>query len=712
MLPHRLHQFDQMVGSAMSTASATATFDELMDIVVEKMASNAIEEVSCPSESDANDGKIDGSSADGAMHAIKLDDLEYLPANILVEICDRTADIGLMHLAEISPRFANISKIFVINGERLGGDSGAYLEKWNRFGSAAQSMYMNCVENIDENHWTMQMLQPHINHITKLTFDSCTFNAKKVFIEPLDHITHLTYRHRYADLDEQTHNNIRTIGLPKCGSLQKLELHYSEGQYFSWKSLDQIIRDNSNLQSLLLYDLNVPDIGLSTIVTFIAGHLNGIKELALMMDSAWSPGPESDISDQLFKAFAHLESLALSIYPNTIQLLHRFGAECVQIKHFGLHIYGAYSEAEWQNLLGDVARSFQRLESFHYYSYESIKRDVQPIVELLPKLRHLKIQPSYQDDIECSDALPLLRNCATLQKITVVFPCRCDGYPETFLSAQFFDEFIGTGKPNACIEIEECNRIIGSVTVNGIIWRHKLMHWIDCDKNGTNVNLLDLADHEKADEINLLDRVCEYLDVASLALLADTNEQSKALVKRYVKNHSKKRGMFVITDEIYPFETLDIWYIFDELELTQYVTNLKVCTVRSESKDKIVDAIQSLVNIRQLSIFDGFAREHWTCALSGISHVEYGSSQSMEYSELHHIIETFPDAETIEFKNAGLFYDSIHHWSTQAERNECRNVDKLKKFKFNYRGETQTENLKKIFKNTNTQLIPIYPTMD
>lgn len=711
MFPHQSHQVDQINGGSTPTASSsTAASTELMDIIVEKMANNAIDDIEC-----ATGEAMDVSSVDATFNVPN-----YLPANILMEICDRTNDTGLMYLAEISERFASIAKIFVINGERLGGDPVVYAEKWHRFGSASQAVYMNRIQNIDSNHWTMKMLQPHMHHITKLSFDSCTFKAKKIFSEPLVNLKHLTFGYRYCDHGDEDHDMVSVVDLPKCGNLHKLELHYGKRQYFSWNSLEQIICGNPTLQSLLLHNLNIPDIGLSKIIAFIGEHLNGIKELALMMEDTWSPGAESVINEHVFKSYEHLESLTLSVYPTAIGLLHLFGAKCMQIKHLGLHIYGAYSEAEWNNVLTFVARSFQQIECFYYYSYGSIKGDIEPIVEQLPKLCDLRIEPSYQNDIECSDALPLLRKCSTLQKITFVFQQYCDGYPQTFISAKFFDDFIATinmtGKLNACIEIEECNRIIGSITVNGAIWRKKLMHWMDCDVNNTNINLLDLGNcpvkgtgimHEPADQPNLLDRICEYLDVGSLHSLAETNAQCKDMVKRYVKNHSKKDGMFVVTDEISPFETVDIWYIFDELELTQYATKLKVCTMRRGGKDDIVDAIQSLVNVVKLSFFDGCIQEYWSSALSGISYVDYDSLHSVKYSDLQHIIQTFPDAETIVCKCAGVFSDF-----NQSDANEPQIVGDLKQFVFNYRGEQQMEQLKNIFKNTNTQLIPMLPKKD
>lgn len=761
MLPQRFHRSDQIGDNTASTSEASSSIEtpsQPIDIIVDKMAHSTIVDIMYP-ETGANyeaanqvqqktvefgvsdvDEKMDvtpheNESADCSMAATKTDNFEYLPVDILVEIFDRTDDIGLMHLAEMSHRFATIAKVFVINAERLGGDPASYSAKWNKVGGDMQVIHINHAEQIDADHWAIELLQPHVNHIKKITFDSCTFKSEKIFTEPLVKIfseplvglTHLAIRHHCCDCYKQVDGHyLQMIDLSECRNLKKLEIHGAEGQSFWWKPLRQIIQNNPMMESLLLFDLKIPYTSLWKIIVRIAGHSNNIKELALMIDSSWWLDTEPmNMNDQIFKSFDHLESLSLSIDPNTIQLLQRFGTQCKQIKHLGLHLYGTYGQADWNNALTDVAHSFQEIESFHYHSYESIENDIEPLVEQWSKLRHLSIEPSYQNDIECSDALPLFRKCPSLQRITIVFKYNCDGYPETFISAKFYEKFIDTiavtGKSNACIEIEERSRIIGSVTANGIIWRNKLMFWMDCDKNDTNMHLLDFADHfEKAkntesaaDQLNLLDRIFDYLDVSSLYAFAETDDGSKKLVQSYVKKHSEKQGMFIITDEICPFESLDFWNIFNELELTEFVKNLNVCTLRTETKNEIIDAIHFLEHLDKLSIYDEHPQEHWPCIASNVSHIVYDSSHFMDFSELKHLVECFPDAKTIEFKKAGLFDDDccmIFRILMEVGCDES-GIWAFKKFMFNYRGKAQIENLTAIFKDVKLQLVPIFPKL-
>lgn len=114
------------------------------------------------------------------------------------------------------------------------------------------------------------------------------------------------------------------------------------------------------------------------------------------------------------------------------------------------------------------------------------------------------------------------------------------------------------------------------------------MVWNGCDKNETNINLLDLANQPgKSDEerksseqpkqdavqrINLLDRIFDYLDVGSLCSFAETSAHSKQLVESHIKTHAEQNGTFTITVEFKSFENAgDLHHMF-----APYVTDLKI----------------------------------------------------------------------------------------------------------------------------------------
>lgn len=239
------------------------------------------------------------------------------------------------------------------------------------------------------------------------------------------------------------------------------------------------------------------------------------------------------------------------------------------------------------------------------------------------------------------------------------------------------------------------------------------MHWIDCGKSKTNIHLLNLANHpvgsEKskcvAGQTNLLDRICEYLDMHSLHSLSEMSEQSQHLVNSYVKKRSKKHGKFTLSDEFKSFDWIaDCYDIFETFSFTRFITDLNVYSFRCdcESKSNISYHIRKMVFLDKVSIYDDHPQERWPENLSGISHLVYDSSHFMGYSDLVHLIERFPDAETIEFKKSGNF------GGFKPDDGHTPIRPNLKEFVFNYRGGTQVKNLKEIFKHTNTKLIPVF----
>lgn len=103
-----------------------------------------------------------------------IDNLEYFPINVWLNIFAKTDDIGLLYLSEIRSRFATITpivfeeryaiKYFVVNGERYGGDHEIYSAQFDHFGKFIKAIEVNyIIVVIDENHWLMEILQKNIN---------------------------------------------------------------------------------------------------------------------------------------------------------------------------------------------------------------------------------------------------------------------------------------------------------------------------------------------------------------------------------------------------------------------------------------------------------------------------------------------------------------------------------------------------------------------
>lgn len=251
--------------------------------------------------------------------------------------------------------------------------------------------------------------------------------------------------------------------------------------------------------------------------------------------------------------------------------------ECKGLKHLGLFEY--VHEIDVLTI-----SSFQQIESLFlscdFHNFDPIDLPI----EQLPNLRHLSLKMGNYNDYV--NVLPLFQKCESLHQITKSFEIDDAIYPKGFITADFFKDFIETitttRKSNLRMEFKLRDGIIGIATANGIIWRNNLMYWMDYNKNDTNIGLLDLADQinaAAADQTNLLDKICDYLDVGSLAALADVDERSNRLVNNYVDNHLKKHGTFTFTDEFLTFDQLITGNIYKKLTLARLIADfgLNLC---------------------------------------------------------------------------------------------------------------------------------------
>lgn len=134
------------------------------------------------------------------------------------------------------------------------------------------------------------------------------------------------------------------------------------------------------------------------------------------------------------------------------------------------------------------------------------------------------------------------------------------------------------------------------------------------------------------------------------------------------------------------------------------MTNLVVYTVHC--KYELAEIINYLLFLDKLSIYDEYPQTNWPNkkVKSDLSHIVYDSAYPVGYSKLVNTVESFPKIEIIEFKNAGLFNDS------KFDEENGQKFRRLRKFVFNYRGDAQMQNLKKIFQGTTTQLVPVFRT--
>lgn len=90
-----------------------------------------------------------------------------------------------------------------------------YAALFDRFGrrGGITAIAAKGIQDIDANHWLSQLLQNHIAHLRKLSFDEYPFRNSSAFLS--QYITHLTIQHNPL-------NSI--IEWPDFHNLMKLEL--------------------------------------------------------------------------------------------------------------------------------------------------------------------------------------------------------------------------------------------------------------------------------------------------------------------------------------------------------------------------------------------------------------------------------------------------------------------------------------------------------
>lgn len=135
----------------------------------------------------------------------KIDNLEYFPERVLLNIFANVDDIGLYNLAEESCRFEKIAKI-VLN-ERYAHEyfkvdetnkkwktpGETYVSFFRRFGKEIKAIEIKDVLIDKENHWITCMLD-ETNCLEKLTLDQCRIEYENLLKHASKNITHLILR--------------------------------------------------------------------------------------------------------------------------------------------------------------------------------------------------------------------------------------------------------------------------------------------------------------------------------------------------------------------------------------------------------------------------------------------------------------------------------------------------------------------------------------
>lgn len=649
----------------------------------------------------------------------KIDNLEHFPLKVLMNIFARLDYMDLYNLAEESFRFKNIAKIvlnerysheyFIIDETKY--EKETYVDFFERFGSEikaikVQNENMPIYDSDYDDDWITSLLGKTKN-LEKLTLERLPYSYyTKVLQHVNDNITHLILR----DLHDNFHPS-------RFRNLMKLEIKNTAA--FEFDELEEIFHSNPALESLILGDEFTKmresylgwEYSFDELVKLIGTYLKQLKELEYTpIISSWFKKmlredgivdlSEVDI-EKFVGSLKHLESLGLSsdikYYTDFNELLRRLNSECKSIKHLKLYNIDGYDSE-----LFEIIRSFENIESLAL-AFARFGDEIEFLVEDLRFLRNLDVT-MHSKGIDWSFVLRLLRKCSTLEKLTVT------GDPWVskmgwFGTKDFYNQFIESMQNrNVQLEVKYEDHTIGFISKDGAIWRNKLIHWVGCDQNSSNIHLLDLAkkpsivtSDANAEQPGPFDLILGYLDLNCLYSFSQTSKMCSQLVKNHVIQHSQKQETLTITNE-FCRNPYGLGGRYGGLEVfADYVTDLKVDIVHENIAD-LKDLLKSFHNLKKLHIYAEVNIRPLDLIVPQVQHLIYDGVRFMELSDLNELSYRCPDLETFELK--GPMYIGF---GNKGERLNFRN---LKSFTLKYHEALQShvKDLKKHFKGTNTKL--------
>lgn len=597
---------------------------------------------------------------------------------------DRIDDYGLLKLVSESlqnesavreifaKRYTN--KYFLING-RIERHQKKYSEIFKFFGESIRAVQINCIQNMNANHWLLQLLNKQAPNLEKLYFKKCLFIDIDDFFAQHIKITHLKFS---GGLCEQRNVSIQ---LPEYRNLKSLEL--VNFRHVSKSSLEQVICNNPQMERLVLgyatYECCY--FNMSDAMTLIFTHLKNLKELNLMDCHEFNSRFSFISLDKFVSGLASLESFGMTVmYDWERGLLKRVKSACENIKHLELHIINYTKETI------KLISSFDQIESLQL-AYCPNQGQLEAIIESLPNLRCISVS--------------CVTHCTYAQILTRL------------------REFI-TKLPNSQIKFEfiDDGEVIGFVTKEETIWRNKILYWSGYDPihNRSNLKLLDLASVPEGSHVKHkqpLNLILNYLDLSSLYSFAMVNKETKQLVHSYIylrcKQSSKKRlkqrsidrDKFHITDEFgLNFDGLrmfgkSIKYL--EVNLLELDYHGSIHTFRNEIETHCKHLTKLCVRTRDRIDPKNFI-------LPQIRHFifyDYSSDVRERYTfhcDICNLSERCPNLEILEIRTVA----KLHMLYYRKQKISFKN---LRKLKFKPFDDSQVKYAKELFKDTGTEIV-------
>lgn len=397
-----------------------------------------------------------------------IENLEYFPERVLVQIFSEVDDKDLLHLSDCCDRFEAIAKFafktryasryFVFDGSAKAKQK-FYTDLFERFGGYAniKAVKVKSIQDIDENHWIPKLLLKHTKELKRLIFHRCWFKRINIILSQHIDITHLIIRLGVWN---------DHLAIPNYRNLKQLEVSDNNTTALYDKStIVRAMRNNPTLETLNLSrcDPIVP-------MHCIAKHSKRLKKLNLIStaNDVWEMSNET--MDSVADSLKHLESLRLTISNfHHIELVKRLSLKCKNLKHIELDNKNFDGTISNEDII-EAATQFPTIESLELTHFHSVK-NLAKYLPTWPRLRHLTV---FMDEPDYSETfIPSMLNASpSLKTITInTWNDATFSWPKFFLSTAIFKEVIKTIREPARFreELKEFQPEFGFVTAKEII---------------------------------------------------------------------------------------------------------------------------------------------------------------------------------------------------------------------------------------------------
>lgn len=361
----------------------------------------------------------------------KIDNLEYFPGRVLHKIFSYVDDTDLVHLADISNRFASLAKYvfrekyrrryFIFDSEQQ-SQLDVYEAIFAHFGRTAnlRAIEARHMSTMCVSHWLVRLIARNSYQLEKLKLTNCCFALDS----NVDDILSRHMKMTHLIIDDINFGNLR---IPNFQHLVELSLNEISNEIEA-NAVIRIVRMNPGLETLNLRLCGV--LSTDEVLLAVAQNLPNIKKLDLLSaaDFHWRIW-ETYCMDLVVNMLTQLESLAISVNYTYATLIKRLGDNCPRMKHLEVNFFSHYLSIIEEGLF-----SFKSLETLSIWQIKC-DRSILSVASALPNLRHLSLLLT-KPELNVEAGFVLKFNCPTLETVRI----KCPGMQEEIIYTESFTQ--------------------------------------------------------------------------------------------------------------------------------------------------------------------------------------------------------------------------------------------------------------------------------